>query len=255
MWLRSIRPRGWGAATTLAGLAVLLAAGLVSLAAVRAQNVPPVESTAVATIETRLEPGFNLVGWVDIPTSIDTAFQDLDARVTAAFTWDAGAQAFRSARRDGPAFVNDLETLFTGEGVWLFVEGDQPLFWSRQVVLEEHTQGLAPGMNLVTWLGPDGASARDATATIGSLLGVSSFDAATKTFLSYGPNRPGFLNTLDTLLLGAGLWIEVSHGEQWALPGADLDPDALPDQSPDPGTDQGPTPPACAPRGADPPRR
>jgi hypothetical protein len=92
-------------------------------------------------------------------------------------------------------------------------------------------------------------------AALGSLLGVSAFDAATKTFLSYGPNRSGFLNSLDALPLGAGLWIEVSDAEQWVLPGADLDPDAPTDQSSDSGTDPGPMPPAapsCAPRGADP---
>ena len=78
---------------------------------------------------------------------------------------------------------------------------------------------LLPGFNLVTWTGPDATPVADAVAGLGDALdAVFAWDQAAQAFLRYGPTAPAFLNTLDTLDYGQGIWVLVNRAVDWAQP-------------------------------------
>ena len=64
-----------------------------------------------------LVAGWNLVGWTGEPTPPGPAIA-ATAAITAVLTWDPVAQDFRAHRPQGPALLNTLDLLRTGDGVW-----------------------------------------------------------------------------------------------------------------------------------------
>lgn len=74
--------------------------------------------------EVPLNAGFNLVLWSGpSATPIAEAVAALGDDVTAVFTWQQSEQAFRSWRRDAPAFLNSASVLNYGDGLWIQMSG------------------------------------------------------------------------------------------------------------------------------------
>ena len=99
---------------------ILLSAHLIDAPRGSAQDANFVPERAVI-----LSQGWNLVGWtgeavvdvVDATASIAGAFDAL-------FTYDAAARDFRAFSPPGPAFLNTLNTVVAGDGVWIFATRD-----------------------------------------------------------------------------------------------------------------------------------
>lgn len=204
----------------LAGFAALLILAVVWLSlpqSSRAQDAPDLTTQPLVTT---LQPGFNLVGWTQDATPVATLFARVGPQALAVFAWDAAAQRFRSARAAGPAILNDLAELTPGMGLWLLLEGTNPVRWEREVLRSPAPLPLVPGLNLVAWLGPD------ATPVVGAVEGLASsvwdFDAAAQRFRNFRPAQPAFLNDLTQLATGSGIWLEAIAAASWAQPGPDV---------------------------------
>ena len=168
-------------------------------------------------LTTTLEPGFNLVGWTQGETSVDAVFASIGPAATALFAWDATARRFRSARADGPAFLNDLVSLTPGQGFWAFIDGTERIEWHREVLASPPPLGLSAGLNLVGWAGPDGTPV--AGALPDQVTAAWDFDPVAQQFGTFRPGQPVFLNSLEALSTGAGLWIDVAEASAWQQPG------------------------------------
>ena len=82
------------------------------------------------------------------------------------------------------------------------------------------TVSLARGFNLVGWTGA--TAVEEATTSLGGGFDtLFTWDAAAEAFLSYGPTRPPFLNTLSALQVGDGVWINTPEGGTWEQPAFD----------------------------------
>ena len=167
------------------------------------------------TYTTILELGFNLVGWTDVPTAADDVFNALP-QVTTMFTWDALSEAFSTARRDAPGFLNSLETLQPGTGVWIQVDAEAPVAWERAIGSIAAPARLYPGNNLLAWTGPGDTPVPTALASLGpSLINAFGFDAAAGRFTTFSPNLPRSLNTMTTLDYGDAVWIRTCRSASW----------------------------------------
>ena len=191
-------------------LALLVAAMASSVAA---QDPTPTETLPLSST---LEPGFNLAGWTEDETSIVEAFASIGPAATAIFAWDAEAQRFRSARADGSPFLNDLGGLAPGQGFWVFIAGPNRIEWRREVLTAPPPIAISTGLNLVAWTGPNASPVADAIPD--PIRTVWDFDPAAGQFRTFRPGQPAFLNSLDALSTGTGLWIDVSEPGAWQHP-------------------------------------
>ncbi len=209
--------------TFVLSLPLLVLAGIGDQGRVRAADPTPSDlRTAQAVADDfplavrPLEPGWNLVGWAG-GASDTTAFDSITGGVGSAFTWDAEAQRFDGFTPGQPAFLNSLQELPFGAGVWIFAEERgswlQPApWWSREVA-------LAAGFNLVMWTGPDAMPLEEALGGLGSTVRAAFlWDPTTQQFLTWGPDRPAFLNTASEIYYGDGIWLDMRDAATWHQP-------------------------------------
>ena len=166
-----------------------------------------------------LQPGWNLVGWGGSNIPVDEATSTITGPFTSLFTWDGGAQAFRRFDAAAPAFLNTLSSLVPGDGVWILIPEPDTLAWLQPPTPAARSVALQPGFSLVMWSGPEGTPVAAAVSGMGSALtALWTWDAVRQQFLQYSPDAPAFLNTLDTLDYGDGVWILVSRSVTWPQP-------------------------------------
>ena len=163
--------------------------------------VSGVESALAAsdTVTTELQPGWNLAGWTGGEADVDVVFAAIPQLVIA-YAWDARAQRYRLAYRDGETALGDLETLSPGMGLWLFLEGEETVLWERPLVPQAGLADLRRGWNLVTWAGDDGIATTVALAELDAIL------LETRTADGSVP---------QTLERGRPVWLRISAARQW----------------------------------------
>lgn len=176
-------------------------------------SIPP------ASITTRLQPGWNLVGWTDIEAGVEALFATLPD-LQSAHVWDAEAQAFRATARLNGDLSGDLARLSPGTGLWLYLDGEEHVEWRRPVVPGSARTNLAEGWNLIVWSGEDGATPGEALASLGSELKIAAgWDPATQQFGLFAGVEAAHINTLSHLSRGEGIWVYMSTGRDWLQPG------------------------------------
>ena len=163
-----------------------------------------------------LEPGWNLVSWSGA-SPIEEALQSLDRPVDAVFAFNAASQTFDSFDPTGPSFLNNLEDLEFGDGLW--VRASERVNWFQSDDRFQHAVDLLPGFNLVAWMGPSRTPISEALNAIGSEVNLAAtYDAQRQAFLTWSPDVPAFLNDLETLDYGQGLWLDVRAHIRWDQP-------------------------------------
>ena len=177
---------------------------------------PTLPDAGFPLIVQTLQPGWHLVGWSGATTGRN-AFDFITGRFDAGFTFNPNTKQFRQFRPTAPDFLNNLDQVAFGDGVWIFIEEEstwlQPApWWARDVE-------LVSGFNLVLWTGPNDTPVEDAYRDLGSaLISAFTWKAGSQEFLGYGPNRPAFLNTASVLNYGDGVWIDVDRNVTWRQP-------------------------------------
>jgi Raf kinase inhibitor-like YbhB/YbcL family protein len=211
-----------GAATIDAALPDALS-GATTVTAIAADLVTgdssPFSEPATALREVPLAQGWNLVGWTGA-TPVRDATESLADSLLAAFTWDPSGQAFRSFSPSAPDFINTLDEMALGDGVWANLS--QAATWLQPPFVEARAVPLAIGFNLVMWTGPDDIPVADAVVAIASSLdGLFMWDAGAQQFLTYRPTALAFLNTATTLRYGDGVWLRMTQSATWSQPALD----------------------------------
>lgn len=167
------------------------------------------------TIETALHPGWNLVGWTGSEAKAAAIFEMLP-QLQVAYSWDAEARQFRGAfRNDAGASLGSLSRLKPGMGLWLHIQGDEEVTWTRPVLPQSGLVSLAEGWNLVAWAGHAGIAVEDAFMSLGEApTSGATWDARSQQFLHYSASAP------QQLQPGAGVWIKTAHAQHWLQPGS-----------------------------------
>ena len=159
---------------------------------------------------TALQHGFNLIGWTGPPIDPAILAQCVGAALDAIFAWDADTEQFRTYRPGAPAFLNDLDVIESGAGIWVLADWSGASLDIPTLPLPDGVS-LRPGLNLVAWSGLDGIAVADAIASAkGSIASVSAFDAAARQFRSFSPAAPAVVNTLGQLTSAQGLWVQAT---------------------------------------------
>jgi hypothetical protein len=177
--------------------------------------LPPALTTRSVTIN----PGWNLVGWSGAQTDTSLALAAIVDRIRNVFAWDPIFGTFYSYSPLAPSFLNDLDFLATGDGLWLFSTGNSPIEWEVPIAVDglaDPSVSLAAGSNLTTWLGADGASITAAIAGLGNaFISLQTWDPLAERFLIYAAGVPTFVNEISTLFFGDAVWITVSRAVDW----------------------------------------
>ena len=111
-----------------------------------------------------------------------------------------------------PPAANTLTTLYVGRGYWVNVNQACNLSYGA------NSYQLVAGWNLIGWLGyweevADNPDVAIGLASIGDWLEVVyGFDNGSKTWKWYNPSWPPTANTLETLYMGSGYWVDVCCG-------------------------------------------
>ena len=147
-------------------------------------------------------------------TAVEDAAATLNANFDTIFAFDPRRKAFSSFSPGAPSFVNTLEELQAGMGLWVLSNGSGR--WQQPLPASPLSLPLLRGFNLVVWTGRDGRSVADAVASLGgSLNAVFTWDSVAQSFRSFSPTAPAFLNDADILRLGEGVWVDVSRDITW----------------------------------------
>ena len=165
-----------------------------------------------------LEPGWNLVGWMGADAAADATAASIVGEFQALYAYDSLVQQFQFfGGPTSPTFLNTLDALPFGAGVWIFVQEES--LWIQPAPWWERSVDLQPGFNLALWTGPSNTPIDEALAGLGSsLIAAFTYDAPAQTFLSFGPDRLAFLNSAEFLNYGDGVWLEVSEAVTWEQP-------------------------------------
>ena len=192
--------------TTLAAL--VLCAGLAPARVGATEE--PAETSEAATITTVLHPGWNMVGWVGPLTLVADLYESIP-ELAHAWAWDATRQEYQ---RLPPRGVRSLAPLLPGDGLWLNIDADAPVEWTRSVTGDTVLFELRTGRNLVGWTGPSGVPVAEATTRFGdALVRALLWDAARQRYQYYQP--PATANALADLNPGDALLIEVAREVRW----------------------------------------
>ena len=177
-------------------------------------------SEVAATRTAALTAEWNLVGWSGASgTGIAAATEPFSERLATAFAYDATAQSFLSFSPTGPGFLNTLETLDQGTGLWIRLTGGAALDWEQPAISLARSVALQPGFTLALWTGPDGTPVEEAVAGLGdALTALFTWDAVQQRFLTYNPSGPGFLNTAERFRHGEGVWLLADRAATWEQP-------------------------------------
>ena len=138
----------------------------------------------------------------------------LQANFDTLFGFDPIAGLFATYSPNLPSFLNDLEELESGMGLWLLSSG--PGEWEMPVPDGPLSIDLVRGFNLVVWSGAGGIDTADAIASLGdAVVTLLVWDPLSQSFLSFTPGAPDFLNLAGTLFFGEGVWINVTRSITW----------------------------------------
>ena len=153
---------------------------------------------------TLLQPGWNVTAWLGPNAPIEDLFGQIPL-LRAVYAWDGDAQRFRSAFPGTP--VSDLAWLATGQGLYLWLDGDAPFTWERLVATGDVWRGLKAGLNFVAWAGRDGTPIdRSFIPFDDDLARLWRWDAETSWREA---QSTGTLNQGDTL------WLELTADAGW----------------------------------------
>ena len=165
-----------------------------------------------------LGSGFNLVGWTGA-TPVEEALASIDGSFTGVFTWNPATDSFDSFSPDAPAFINTLEELNLGDGLWINIDDPNGATWIQPPFTDARSVDLVAGLQLAVWTGPDGTPIQDALGGIlGATVQLLVWDPLAGVFRSFNTNLPAALNTLAGLDFGTAFWIEVSEPVTWNQP-------------------------------------
>ncbi len=196
-------------------LALALGAGLASGSGTAAAESPDEATLDVSTtITTELHPGWNLIGWIGPETPVADLFDEIPA-LGSVWARDTPADRQVRALRSNGAPSGDLEVLTTGMGLWLNLDSEEAVMWTRPAEAESVLRQLHTGENLAAWFGgPD--SLQDALARLGdALVSARRWKAETQSYETYRPDAADTASVLDALALGDGLRIDLTRPMRW----------------------------------------
>ena len=196
---------------------LVLALAVIAVAAGMAPVARPAGAQVGPTFTVGLQPGWNLVGWVEPEASVQHLF-DTIPRAEVVFAWDAKEQRFRGAYADPPLNAQgDLEQLKPGMGLWLWLGGNDPFAWTRPLSREPTVDfvSLHEGWNLVAWTGLDGVAAATGLEHLADdLARVMMWDAAASQYVEYDATDSA-PDEMPLLRRGGALWISASAEVHW----------------------------------------
>ena len=198
-------PSVWRTLTLLI-IAVLVAGVAMVPGATRAQEAPP------TTLISPIAGGWTLLVNLADAAPPAEAFDGLEPWLSAAFTYDATSDRFRSYRPALPA-LSDLSSVAAGEAFWLFVPTDRLngdlTFWQQSASVGARTVTLQPGFNLSGWTGSNGLTISEATAGL-PLRRAYLWEPLTQRFRIWDSTLPFALRDDFALEYGAGFWIDIA---------------------------------------------
>ena len=170
------------------------------------------QSSRPATITTVLHPGWNMVGWVGPETPASDLFDELPA-LAGIFAWDGEAGGYRHRARPIVHLLDPL-VLIRGQGVWLYLDGDAPVEWTREASEDSVLLELRAGRNLVAWAGRDGTPTAQAVERFDDrLVRAWDWDAEAAQYQLYQPGAAS--NSLTELNHGDALLVELTEDARW----------------------------------------
>ncbi len=179
-----------------------------------AQEPPPPDTLVI-----NLSVGWNLVAWTGPDTPIADALATVDGSFSGVFVWDPLADTFLSFSPTAPAFINTLDALKLGDGLWIKIDDPSGATWTQPDFADARSVALVPGLQLAAWTGPDAISVEEALAGLpAAVIQILTWDAAAQRFNTFNPLLPAGANSLRTFNHGDAFWIEVAQGVTWEQP-------------------------------------
>ena len=172
----------------------------------------PTDASEPTTITTVLRPGWNMVGWVGPETPASDLFDEIPT-LTGIFAWDGEAEGYRQRARPIVHLLDPL-MLTPGQGLWLYLDGETPIEWTREVSEDSVLLELQAGRNLVAWAGRDGTPIEEATVRFGErFVRAWRWDAEASRYRLYHPHAAA--NSLTELNHGDALLVELTEDARW----------------------------------------
>lgn len=174
------------------------------------------ETIETQTVTIPLRAGWNLISFSLKPTSMNPSelFAPIANDLEVAYTWEVSPTGgtWKRYAPGVPAYANTLTQIDPAKGIWLRVKSDCTLQVRGTSSISEVY--LAPGWNLVAYLGTTAKPVREALASAeGKYSTVLSFQGEWKV---YDVNAPPEANTLQIMEPGYGYWINALQPYTWS---------------------------------------
>jgi hypothetical protein len=165
------------------------------------------------SITLSLEQGWNLISLPlqPVDSSINTVLKSLSDSFLAIYSFDNSSMNYKSYIPG--AASNDLLTLKTGEGYWIYMDSPSRLELSGTAV--PSTMNLSSGWNLSGFSSMKSMEVAQAFASISGVLEAAyGYDTSKGSYLEYIPGSTADLKVLEP---GNGYWIYVASNTSWVI--------------------------------------
>lgn len=165
-----------------------------------------------------LQPGDNLVGWVDYPITPQELFEQIP-EAELIYAWDAQHSRYRVAARELQA---GLEVINPGMGLVVRISADHPVEWEQPSAANGERLTLHPGPNLVAWTGPSDSPIDLAVRSIGDTFEHALYWMSDQQQHGvFEPGRGTSNESMHTLRRGDALWVFGTEETSWLQPSGD----------------------------------
>jgi len=174
----------------------------------------------IRIFDIELYNGWNLVSLPVIPlnSSITALLEPIDGLYNSVFAYDAENQNWKSFNTEKPEFLNTLNEIDEKIGFWISMQLDaSPVYLTvRGIASGETTFNLKEGWNLISY---PALTEQPITTALADIDGIytSVFAFIDGEWKSYSPEKPSFLNSLQTMQPGYGYWVKVNQDVTWVL--------------------------------------
>jgi len=166
-------------------------------------------------IQTPLNPDWNLISTplIQDNNSIQSILSSIQGKYESIFTYDSSENYWRSYNIDKPFFLNTLITINPEKGYWIKMIENVNLITTGTLPTSVN-YNLKQGWNLISY---PSITIQNLTTALSEVNGTytSIFAFIDGNWSSYSPEKPEFLNTLQTMIPGYGYWVKANDDVNW----------------------------------------
>ena len=149
--------------------------------------------------------------------SFSSALSSIEGKYNTLFAYDSIGNSWDSYYTDEPEFLNSIYSISPEKGYWVNLLEDATLTFSGRLITQL-IYNLKNDWNLISYPSLTEQPVTTALADVNETY-TTMFAFINGTWISYSPEKPSFMNSLEIMKPGYGYWIKANQDVTWVFNG------------------------------------